>query len=43
MYIGRHVWSGDSFVFDVFELYRQQVIENPNFAVFGAGAPASPR
>jgi hypothetical protein len=36
MYIGRHVWSGDSFVFDVFELYRQQVIENPNFAVFGA-------
>ncbi|KLL10960.1 MULTISPECIES: conjugal transfer protein TraC [Protofrankia] len=36
MYIGRHVWSGDSFVFDVFELYRQQVIENPNFAVFGS-------
>ena len=36
MYIGRHVWSGNSFVFDVFELYRQQVIENPNFAVFGA-------
>jgi hypothetical protein len=36
MYIGRHVWSGDSFVFDVFELYRQQIIENPNFAVFGA-------
>jgi len=36
MFIGRHVWSGNSFVFDVFELYRQQVIENPNFAVFGA-------
>ncbi|MEX5708088.1 conjugal transfer protein TraC [Parafrankia sp. FMc6] len=36
MYIGRHVWSGNSFDFDVFELYRQQVIENPNFAVFGA-------
>ena len=36
MYIGRHVWSGNSFVFDVFELYRQQVIENPNFAVFGS-------
>ncbi len=36
MYIGRHVWSGDSFVFDVFELYRQQIIENPNFAVFGS-------
>jgi hypothetical protein len=36
MYIGRHVWSGNSFVFDVFELYRKQVIENPNFAVFGA-------
>jgi len=36
MYIGRHVWSGNSFTFDVFELYRQQVIENPNFAVFGA-------
>jgi len=35
MFIGRHVWSGNSFVFDVFELYRQQVIENPNFAVFG--------
>jgi hypothetical protein len=36
MFIGRHVWSGNSFTFDVFELYRQQVIENPNFAVFGA-------
>jgi hypothetical protein len=36
MFIGQHVWSGNSFVFDVFELYRQQVIENPNFAVFGA-------
>lgn len=36
MYIGRHVWSGDSFDFDVFELYRQQIIENPNFAVFGS-------
>src|SRR5512142_181324 len=35
LYIGRSVSSGTPWQFDMFELYRANIVENPNMIVFG--------